>query len=115
EILTGKKGSNRVHPNTHVNMCQSTNDTIPSATNMTSYLYLKDLKVVLENIEETLFNKVNEFKDVVKLGRTCWQDAVPITLGQEFSGYLGFVKRQKRELESLFETCKPIIVGATAI
>lgn len=115
ELLMGEKGYSRVHPNTHVNMCQSTNDVIPSAIKMTCHIYLKKLIKSIDVLEQALRIKTDEFKDVVKLGRTCLQDAVPITLGQEFSGYLGFIMRQKQTLENLMDTCLDIPLGATAI
>jgi len=115
EMLTGKKGYDKVHPNTHVNKCQSTNDVMPSAVNMALYYYLQDLIESLDPLEATLQAKVVEFDDVVKLGRTCLQDAVPITLGQEFSGYLSFVRRQKRKLTLVAGDCLELIVGATAV
>lgn len=115
EIITGEKSYSIIHPNTHVNMGQSTNDVIPSAISITLFFYLQELIKKIECLEETLVMKVNEFSDVVKIGRTCYQDAVPLTLGQEFSGYLSFLRRQKRKIEALTIECKEIIIGATAV
>ncbi len=115
EILTGKKGYDRVHPNTDVNKCQSTNDVMPSAVSIALYFYLQDLLKTFIPLEEVLQAKVAEFNDVVKLGRTCLQDAVPITLGQEFSGYLSFIRRQKKKLNNVTGDCLELILGATAV
>lgn len=87
EILTGHKGTEKVHPNTHVNMGQSTNDTIPSATHLGMIGRVDELIKQLDLLAASLRKKEEEFKDVVKVGRTCIQDALPLTLGQEFSGY----------------------------
>lgn len=115
EIITGYKGYDKVHPNTHVNMGQSTNDVIPSAMKIATYFYLSELIDESRNLEKVLTDKKEEFKNVVKLGRTCLQDAVPITLGQEFSGYAHFVHRQIEKLEEVMRKCTAIPLGATAI
>ena len=115
EILTGRKGYDVVHPNTHVNRGQSTNDVIPSAIELTCYRYAVDLRKALEHLDAALARKADEFKDVVKTSRTCLQDAVPITLGQEFSGYQSFTARHIRLLDELFFS-KPLelTLGGTA-
>jgi aspartate ammonia-lyase len=115
ELLTGHKGYDRVHPNTHVNMCQSTNDVIPSAMRIALYGCLQDLIQNLRILEDALAEKVEAFSSVVKIGRTCLQDAVPITLGQEFSGYRAFVGRQLTLLDQAASTCLHIPLGATAV
>ncbi|MFD1414842.1 aspartate ammonia-lyase [Oceanobacillus jeddahense] len=115
EILTGNKGYEKVHPNNHVNLGQSTNDVLPSAMNMAFYHYFQELSSVLKNLEDVLKKKSEEFQHVVKLGRTCLQDAVPITLGQEFSGYRSFIQRQIEEIKITREKCLPLILGGTAI
>ncbi|MDW8360682.1 MAG: lyase family protein, partial [Candidatus Caldarchaeum sp.] len=87
EILGERRGDKRiVHPNDHVNMGQSTNDVIPTAINVSVALLIKEkLLKSLEVLEAELVKKAVEFKDVVKPGRTHFQDAVPLTFGQEFS------------------------------
>ncbi len=115
EILTGEKGYGRVHPNTHVNMCQSTNDVIPSAMKISCVDFIDGLLTVLRELEDVLAQKTGEFAHVVKLGRTCLQDAVPLTLGQEFGGYHAFVQRQKKQLEALRGDFLAIPLGATAV
>ena len=115
EWLTGEKGYTSVHPNTHVNMAQSTNDVIPSAIHIACYDYIEDLIPILEQLERILERKIKEFEHVVKIGRTCLQDAVPITLGQEFSGYKGFVERNILELREVQKHCLSLPLGGTAI
>ncbi|MEK6946862.1 MAG: lyase family protein, partial [Nanoarchaeota archaeon] len=87
EILGGNLGQYAVNPNNHVNMAQSTNDVIPTATRIAILFLLKDLAEEAEKFELSLRKKSEEFKSVLKVGRTHWEDAVPITLGQEFGAY----------------------------
>ncbi|OAH54797.1 aspartate ammonia-lyase [Domibacillus aminovorans] len=115
ERLTGHKGYDCIHPNEHVNMSQSTNDVLPSAMKMACFFYIEDLLISLNKIECSLAKKTEEFSDVVKISRTCLQDAVPITLGQQFSGYHSFVKRQIEEMKNLQKDCLSIVIGATAV
>lgn len=115
EILTGHKGYDRVHPNTHVNMGQSTNDVIPAAMHLAFHEYLTELAKSLEYLEGTLKQKTEEFKDVVTISRTCLQDAVPITLGQEFSGYSSFVQRHVALTKETARACLTLPLGATAV
>ena len=115
EIITGNKGYEKVHPNTHVNMAQSTNDVIPSAMKITAYLNLQALKNSMKQLETALETKMSEFEDVVKLGRTCLQDALPMTLGQEFGGYLAFLRRQINKVQRISICCLELPLGATAI
>ncbi|CAE6866630.1 Aspartate ammonia-lyase [Paraburkholderia aspalathi] len=115
EILTGKKGSDTVHPNTHVNMGQSTNDVIPAAMKMTAYGLLASLEHALTEFVALLAGKEQEFAAVVKLGRTCLQDALPLTLGQQFSGYREGLQRQLGELARVRETCLLLPLAATAV
>lgn len=115
EILTGKKGDNEVNANSHVNMGQSSNDVFPTAEAIVLYREISALLDAVPMLEEALENKVNEFADVVKLGRTLMQDAVPMTLGQCFSGYLAAVKRNKNGLKAYRDEFRTVILGATAI
>jgi aspartate ammonia-lyase len=115
EILTGKKGYQAVHPNTHVNMCQSTNDVIPSAMKMTANRMLGDLEKALSQFAADLGQKEAEFADVVKLGRTCLQDALPLSLGQQFSGYRCAFERAARQVVELRGHCLELPMGGTAI
>ena len=115
EILTGKKGYDKVHPNTHVNRGQSTNDVIPTAMGIACYRYAERLKKSLHYLAEALDKKSQEFSTVVKASRTCLQDAVPITLGQEFSGYHSFMQRHIALLDQLmFAGPLELTLGGTA-
>src|ERR687898_1500334 len=85
QIMGGGLGEYRVHPNDHVNMAQSTNDTIPTAIRLGALWRLEELLTTLSALVESLTNKAAEFDTIVKSGRTHLQDAVPVRLGQEFS------------------------------
>ncbi|EKN66440.1 aspartate ammonia-lyase [Neobacillus bataviensis LMG 21833] len=115
EFLGGSIGDELVHPNTDVNMGQSTNDVIPSAVNMTCFLYIQLLLKNLLIIKKSVEKKVQEFSEDIALARTCLQDAIPITRGQQFSGYLSFIERQIGEFEKLKSVCLSIPLGATAV
>jgi aspartate ammonia-lyase len=115
EILTGKKGYREVHPNTDVNMCQSTNDVIPSAMKMTACRMLGELENTLFRFASDLGRKEAEFADVVKLGRTCLQDALPLTLGQQFSGYRCAFERSANQVAEVRRHCLKLPMGATAV
>jgi aspartate ammonia-lyase len=115
EILTGEKNYEFVHPNNHVNMGQSTNDVLPSALKLTLHFYILNLLNSLQILLETLEEKQEELKDVVKLSRTCLQDALPITMGQTFSAYISLIKRNIQQLEMQADICLEIPLGATAV
>ncbi len=117
ELATGARGGKRpIHPNDHVNRSQSSNDTFPTALHMAVAMALvEDLLPSIRALREALDAKAEEFADVVKIGRTHLQDAVPLTLGQEFSGYVaqldGDVGRIEATLPGLYE----IALGGTAV
>ncbi|MDE1768458.1 MAG: aspartate ammonia-lyase, partial [Candidatus Micrarchaeota archaeon] len=117
EILGGKKGQYKlVHPNDHVNMSQSTNDTMPSTVHITLYLAIRDqLLPALHKLESSLQKKSDGFKDIVKEGRTHLQDAVPMTLGQEFSGYRWAVTNTTRMLTDAQDRLLDIPLAGTAV
>ena len=115
EIMTGHKGSEKVHPNTHVNMAQSTNDTIPSATHLAIAPRLDVMIARVKDLARAFDVKAEAFKDIVKVGRTCWQDALPLTLGQEFSGYASLMHRLAAKLEALRPSCFELVMGGSAI
>lgn len=115
EILTGKKGYDTVDPNTHVNMGQSTNDVIPASMKMTCRKNILSLVQEVEKLEHILQLKTDKFANVVKLARTCLQDAVPITLGQQFSGYYSQTKRLKQALITANKEALHLPLGATAV
>ena len=97
ELLGGKKGVyDFVHPNDHVNFGQSTNDVIQTAGKIAIVKQLKKLQVELKKLYNSYLNKANEFKDVIKMGRTHLQEALPLRLGQEFSAYASALNRDMK-------------------
>ena len=117
ELLGGRKGDYRkVNPNDHVNMSQSTNDTMPSTTHIATYIAVRDLLLPsLRNLEKTLDRKAKEFEKVVKIGRTHLQDAVPMTMGQEFSGYRWSVTSTTGMLIDAQNRLLEMPIGGTAV
>jgi aspartate ammonia-lyase len=116
EILRGKKGDySIVHPNDHVNMSQSSNDTFPTAMKMASFVALKPLLSSLELLERELARKSKEFDGIIKTGRTHLQDAVPMRMGQEFKGYEGEVEHAIKTLKLSESQLLRIPIGGTAV
>jgi aspartate ammonia-lyase len=116
EMLGERRGSySRVHPNDHVNMGQSTNDVFPAATRLSILLVLPSLLEASRILADSLDAKTTEFSHVLKTGRTHLQDAVPITLGQEFSGFAANVRFAADELERSAEALHELNLGATAV
>ncbi len=105
-----------VHPNDHVNMSQSSNDTFPTALNIMSVVEVTNyLMPQLESLEKCLIAKSEEFADIIKNGRTHLQDATPLTLGQEFSGYASMLTHSKQQIWAALETCRELAIGGTAV
>lgn len=117
EILGGKKGDySLIHPNDHVNMAQSTNDTIPTSLYISTTEAVKEgLLPALKGLIKALSEKSKEFEKVVKSGRTHLQDAVPITLGQEFSGYAASVRNDLIRIENALRSLMYLPIGGNAI
>ena len=117
EILGAKLGTYQfVHPNDHVNMSQSTNDTFPTAILVGSAISSEDnLLPALEMLEKALVKKSKEFHKIIKVGRTHLQDATPIRLGQEFSGYASMIKHDIARVKSAMKECTDLPVGGTAV
>lgn len=116
EILEGEKGNyDLVSPNDHVNMSQSTNDVFPTAGKMTIIKLLKKLRKEVVKLYKELDKKALEFNDVIKMGRTQLEDAIPITLGQEFEAYSSVIKRDLKRIDNAIEEVEYINLGATAI
>lgn len=116
--LLGKPlgGNDPVHPNDHVNRCQSSNDVIPSAIRIAARRELSDrLLPALAALRDALSAKATEFSDVLKIGRTHLQDAVPVTLGQEFSGYASQVDHGIRRVKAVFADLEELPLGGTAV
>ena len=116
EVLGGAKGEYRlVHPNDHVNMGQSTNDVFPSATRVALLLGHAALVDAARALAASLHRKAGEFATVLKVGRTHLQDAVPMTLGQEFGGYAACIERGADDVARAAEQLKEMNLGATAV
>ncbi len=115
QILGGELGEYRVHPNDHVNMAQSTNDTIPTAIRLGALWRLDELLDTLKNLVEALNTKAAEFDDIVKSGRTHLQDAVPVRLGQEFGAYAKAVGRDAERIQVAAEGLRRLGIGGTAV
>jgi fumarate hydratase class II len=115
EIL-GAQAGRKVHPNDHVNMSQSSNDVIPSCIHIAALVSLeKDLLPALNRLRAALDAKASEFKDVLKIGRTHLQDATPISLGQEFSGYAAMVAHGIGRLGNVRWHLGELALGGTAV
>jgi fumarate hydratase class II len=117
ESLGGKIGSkNPVHPNDHVNLSQSSNDTFPTVMHMsTAFEIHKALLPALENLYKAIKTKEASFKHIIKIGRTHLQDATPLTLGQEFSGYAAQIKRDMARLLNCLPHLYELAQGGTAV
>jgi fumarate hydratase, class II len=117
EMLGGVKGSKRpVHPNDHVNMSQSSNDTYPTAMHIaTAERTVHDLIPALKHLHGALDAKAKEFAHIVKIGRTHTQDATPLTLGQEFSGYAAQVASSIKRVEMTLPGLMELAQGGTAV
>jgi fumarate hydratase, class II len=117
EILGGEKGSKRpVHPNDHVNMGQSSNDSFPAAMHIATVMQITDALIpALQHLHAALLKKTEEFQNIVKIGRTHLQDAVPLTLGQEFSGYAAQIKHAVARARDVLPRLYPLAQGGTAV
>ena len=116
EILGGKKGEYfKVHPNTHVNMAQSTNDVFPTAVRIACLNVAQDLVEALDNLRQSFEDKAQEFDGVIKMGRTHLQDAVPIRLGQEFASYAHVLGRDLKRIKEAIQSLEVMNMGATAV
>jgi fumarate hydratase class II len=113
-LLGGSLGEYRVNPNDHVNMSQSTNDTIPTAIRLGCLWRLDELLVEVEGLSNALQQKALEFDDIVKSGRTHLQDAVPVRLGQEFGAYATAVQRDAIRIRRSTEGMRRLGIGGTA-
>ena len=117
ELLGQPRGTRKpIHPNDHVNLCQSSNDVIPTAIHLAALMAIHEaLEPALEELHAALDAKVTEFWDVIKTGRTHLQDATPIRLGQEFRGYAGQVERALSRLKHAKEELAEVALGGTAV
>ncbi len=117
EILGGERGENRlVHPNDDVNKGQSSNDTFPTAMHVAAVIALeKQLKPAVRKLRDTLNKKSKQFAKIVKIGRTHLQDATPLTLGQEFSGYVAQLDHGLAHLDAALPHLRELALGGTAV
>ncbi|KAL8659988.1 MAG: hypothetical protein Q9226_000151 [Calogaya cf. arnoldii] len=117
EILGGTKGSKKpVHPNDHVNMSASSNDTFPTVMHIAAVLEITEsLLPSLQLLHDTMHKKAKEFEHITKIGRTHLQDATPLTLGQEFSGYVTQLEKGIARIESTLPDLRLLAQGGTAV
>ncbi len=116
ELLGGERGTyTPVHPNDHVNMAQSTNDTIPTTIRLSILSQLDGLVGEFDGLRDALASKGREFDDIVKAGRTHLQDAMPIRLGQEFTAYAGSIDRNIRRVKQAADFLRDLGIGGSAV
>jgi fumarate hydratase class II len=118
-VLSGGKLTDEkkvLHPNDDVNKSQSSNDTYPTAMHIAAYKQVAEITIPgMEKLRDTLHKKAEEFKNIVKTGRTHFMDATPLTLGQEFSGYVQQITNSIRTLKNALEAVKELALGGTAV
>ena len=117
EIAGGEMGSKKpIHPNDHVNMSQSSNDTFPTAMHIAAAERVKNVLIpAIQSVSAALKAKAKEFDAVVKIGRTHLQDAVPLTIGQEFGGWASLLDRDVKRLEQVLDGLYDLAIGGTAV
>lgn len=116
EVIANLAGRKQIHPNDHVNMGQSSNDVIPTAIHVAASLSIKhNLLPNLKLLENALHKKAAEFKNIIKIGRTHLQDATPITLGQEFSGYAEQIRKAAFRCHQALVGLTELAIGGTAV
>jgi fumarate hydratase class II len=117
EIASGERGSKKpVHPNDHVNMSQSSNDTFPAAMHIAAAERVKNALIpAIKTVRDAIAAKAREFDSIVKIGRTHLQDAVPLTVGQEFGGWANLLDRDIQRLELVLDGLYDLAIGGTAV
>jgi fumarate hydratase class II len=116
DLMGAARGAKTVHPNDHVNICQSSNDVIPTAIHLAALLTLReDLYPALDELERALREKAARFHDIIKTGRTHLMDATPVRLGQEFAGYADQVAGARRRLGYAERELLEVALGGTAV
>jgi fumarate hydratase class II len=117
ELAGGRLGTKApVHPNDHVNMSQSSNDTFPTAMHVATALVLvRDLLPSVRRLRDALDERATEFASIIKIGRTHLQDAVPLSLGQEFSGYVAQLDADIARLDAVLPGLYELAIGGTAV
>ncbi|MFP4366319.1 MAG: class II fumarate hydratase [Bacteroidales bacterium] len=118
-VLAGNKlgeGTPFIHPNDDVNKSQSSNDTFPTAMNIAAYKMIAEVTIPgIEKLRNTFVTKSADFNDIVKIGRTHWMDATPLTLGQEFSGYVSQIDHGLKNLRTSLPHLCELALGGTAV
>jgi fumarate hydratase, class II len=118
-VLSGNKlgvGETFLHPNDDVNKSQSSNDTFPTAMHIAAYKVIKEKTIpAIQQLRDTLSKKALMFKDIIKVGRTHWMDATPLTLGQEFSAYVSQLDHGLETLENSLNHLLELALGGTAV
>ena len=105
-----------IHPNDDVNMSQSSNDTFPTAMHIAAAERVKHALIpAIQSVHEAIAAKAEEFSDIVKIGRTHLQDAVPLTFGQEFGGWASLLERDIKRLEQALDGLYDLAIGGTAV
>ena len=117
EIAGGEMGSKKpIHPNDHVNMSQSSNDTFPAAMHIAAADRVKNALIpAVKTVRDAIAAKAKQFDSIVKIGRTHLQDAVPLTVGQEFGGWASLLERDIHRLEQVLEGLYDLAIGGTAV
>lgn len=116
QLLTEQGSEEKVHPNDDVNMSQSSNDTFPTALHVAAVIAVEDLVLPKLNIlKATLHQKQEAFKDIIKIGRTHLQDATPLTLGQEISGWTHMLVKSEKMIQVTSDFMKELAIGGTAV
>jgi fumarate hydratase, class II len=117
ELLAGERGERRkVHPNDHVNRSQSSNDVFPAAMHVAAVEVLNsELKPAIPKLRDALAVKAQAFSQVVKIGRTHLMDATPVTLGQEFSGYVQLLDNALTQVDATLPHLSALAIGGTAV
>ena len=117
ELAGGERGSKKpIHPNDHVNMSQSSNDTFPTAMHIAAAERVKNVLIpAVREVHDAIAAKAKEFDGIVKIGRTHLQDAVPLTIGQEFSGWASLLERDIKRLEQVLDGLYDLAIGGTAV
>ena len=116
ELMGGERGSARLlHPNDDVNLGQSSNDVFPTAMHIAAAASINDVRVSLEVLKNSLEEKSRKFDAIIKIGRTHLQDATPLTLGQEFSGYVAQLEQAREALDAVLPGLYRLAIGGTAV
>ena len=116
QLLAEIDGAETVHPNNHVNASQSSNDTFPSAMHIAAVIAVEDQLIpAINQLHQTLDDKAKQFSDIVKIGRTHLQDATPLTLGQEVSGWAAMLASSRQQITQALEHARALAIGGTAV